>query len=479
MKKPMKKGVKIFLIVLIVMVLLGICFAFVALYAHREFTKEKSWLPPEFPPQEQSVTDLPDNAHDAYEYVMRLYNEALHASHVEGSWHTDVDLSGEIVTPFSETDAAIISMIRDGAAGQIQSLYPNVNGVRMTDEKADDLPEITLEEADVLEYVYTPDTVFNRRGEYVSDEYEIVFKVDPAFEKTDDILHGEIYNGICERLKDAMTVDEVDLETQEVEIRFVIDRLSDEMLRASVSRSYAVHAKVTLSDDYADLLENGEKTAEISLPYRATEQVSFKWYGMRFTEPYLETNPDDIITLPLDIRVNDASVQGEDFVLTFTPDDPETMTIEPDGLMTVRKTNAVSETDGVKLKAKMEYDGLTFEDEIIIYITELDKTTAGVRFWKDAAEVPVGKTVLLPADIRVPVNEQADNRDEEEYELIIEVSDPEALEIEQDDKDLYATAKKQVDGPVTVSVTMKCGGHTYSAELPVTITLEKEAENNG
>ena len=71
MSKPMKKGVKIFLVVLIVLVLVGLCFASVAIYARMQFNKEKSWLPPVFTPQQASVTELPDNAHDAYAYVIR------------------------------------------------------------------------------------------------------------------------------------------------------------------------------------------------------------------------------------------------------------------------------------------------------------------------------------------------------------------------------------------------------------------------
>jgi hypothetical protein len=87
--------------------------------------------------------------------------------------------------------------------------------------------------------------------------------------------------------------------------------------------------------------------------------------------------------------------------------------------------------------------------------------------------------VLLPAEIRVPINEQADNKDEEEYELEIEISDEDVLSVEVDGKDLYATAKKVTDQPVTVRMIMKCGGHTYTAEIPVTVTAAKEAENNG
>ncbi len=476
----MKKGTKIVLGLLIVAVLLGICFLCVALYAKNEFNKERSWLPPKFSPQQASVTQLPDNVHDAYEYAMRLYNEALHSDAVEGSWHTDIDLGGDYTTPFNETDNAFFGRILSGAAGAVQGLYPNVSGAKMTEEAAEDLPEIDLEESDILEYVYDPACLFNRKGEYVSDTYEIVFRVDPAFEDADEIRNGGVYAGIRDALKEALTVNDVDLDVQNVEIRFRIDRLSDQMLSADVSRSYKVTADVTLTDDYAPLLgDSGQKDLSVTLPYRATEKVSFKWYGVRFLVDYLEQKPDDIVTLPLEIHVNDASVQDEDFTVTYTISDPDTMEIDREGTMTVNRVGATSETDGVTVTATLDYEGKTYSDDLIVYVTKLAKTTAGVRFYEDSFSVAVGATAPMPSDIRVPVNESAESRSEEEYELFIEISDPDALSVEIDGKELYATGLKATDAPVTVSVRMECGGHTYQTEIPVTVTQGTEAENNG
>ena len=480
MKKPLSKGIKIFLVVLIVAALLAICFTCVALYAKNEFEKEKSWLPPKLFPQQSSVTELPDNTHDAYEYVMRLYQEALHSDITEGSWHTEVDLGGDMSLPFSEADNSIVRMIRDRAAGAVQALYPNASGVKMTEEKAEDLPEIALQESDINEYVYDPEALFNRKGEYLSDTYEIVFKIDPSYENADEIRHGSVYTGICDLLKDAMTVNSVDLDVKEVEMRFYVDRLTDKMLNVDVSRSYEIKADVALTDDYAPLMgENGAENVSVSLPYKATEKISFKWYGLRFLEDYLEQEPDDIVTLPLEIHVNDASVQGEDFTLTYTPSDQEAVKIDDEGSMTVLKKTDTSDTEGVTITAVLSYEGKTYQDELIVYISELDKATAGVRFYEDAFTVTAGSTVPLPSDVRVPVNEAAESKLEEEYELDCKTSDPDALTIEADGKDLYVTAIKATDAPVTVYVTMNCGGHTYQAEIPVTITERTEAENNG
>ena len=203
------------------------------------------------------------------------------------------------------------------------------------------------------------------------------------------------------------------------------------------------------------------------------------WYGLHFNEDYLEQRPDDITTLPLEIHVNNASVQGEDFTVTYDVSDPATLEIDEDAVMTVKKTNDVSSTDGVTVTATLQYEGKTYSDDITIYITKLEKTTTGVRFWKESADLSVGSTAPLPVEIRVPVNEQSELRTEEEYDLFVDVSDPEALSIEVDGKDLYATALRSAAAPVTVSVTLKCGGHTYEAELPVNITEGTEATTNG
>ena len=50
-------------------------------------------------------------------------------------------------------------------------------------------------------------------------------------------------------------------------------------------------------------------------------------------------------------------------------------------------------------------------------------------------------------------------------------------ELEKTDQILRSL--KAADAPVTVTVTMNCGGHTYRAEIPVTITNGTEADKNG
>ena len=480
MSKPMKKGVKVLLILLIVLVLLAACFLSVALYARMEFKKERSWLPPEFTPQQASVTELPDNAHDAYVYAMRLYNEAVASDITEGSWRTEVDLGGDAEVPFADADRTVFDDIRAEATGAVQAMYPTVSGAKMSDESADDIPVIDLKEEDILEYVYDPAEIFNRKGEYIKDSYELVFKVAPAYENTDDVIGGDVYNGICDAVKDALTVNSADIDVREVEIRFTVDRLSDHLTNVVVTRGLDVRANVTFTDAYGALLKDaGNDPVDVTLPYRATEHIDFMWYGLRFTEDYLEQKPADIIPLPIEVHVNGAAVQGKDFELEYDISAPETMKIDDDNVLTVERVSETSDTEGVTVTATLTYEGKTYTDDILIYVTELDKTTTGVRFWKDGFSVAVGETALLPAEIRIPVNEQSEQRSEEEYEMDITVSDPDALTVEADDKDLYCTALKAADAPVTVSVEIRCGGHTYNAELPVTITEGTEVTDNG
>ena len=478
MSKPMKKGVKITLILLIVIVLLIACFISVAIYARIEFQKERTWFPPEFSPQQASVTELPDNIHDAYTYVMKLYNETVNSDVTEGSWHTDVDLGGDVELPFREADKKVFDEIRSETAGKLRALYPDINSVKMSEEDADEVPEVNLEESEILEYIYDPAAIFNRKGEYNSNTYELVFKVSPAFEKTEDILQSDVYKAICEELKDALTINSAKIDVKEVEIRFRVDRLTDQLLSVEIMRFSDVTADVTLTEAYSALLENGDRLT-VTLPYRATEHIDFMWYGLRFTDDFLEQKPNDITPLPLDVHVNGAAVRGEDFDIEFEISHPETLTIDDDLVMTINRVNDISGTEGVTITATLLYEGKTWSDDLTVYITEMDKTTTGVRFWKDSYTIAYGSTEPLPVEIRVPVNEQSEQRTEEEYELIVDVSDTEALSIEVDNKDLYCTALKATADPVTVSVTLKCGGHTYNAEMPVTITERKEVTDNG
>ena len=189
MSKPLKKGTKIFLAILIVAVLLCACFVSVAIYARNEFKKERSWIPLQLSPQKSSVTELPDNAHDAYEYVMRLYDEALRSDIVEAGWYTDVDLNGDMQLPFAEVDNGLVNDIRGEAVGAVKALYPDESGVTLSDERHADIPAVNLQENEILEYAYNADDIFTRKGEYRSDTYEIVFKVDPAFEDVEELLH--------------------------------------------------------------------------------------------------------------------------------------------------------------------------------------------------------------------------------------------------------------------------------------------------
>ena len=82
-------------------------------------------------------------------------------------------------------------------------------------------------------------------------------------------------------------------------------------------------------------------------------------------------------SLPADVRVNSGASQDE-FKLTFTPSIENAVTIDEDGVMTVNKNalkNLGVTEETMTIEMKLEYEGKTFTDELIIYLTELEVET--------------------------------------------------------------------------------------------------------
>lgn len=462
--KPMKKGLKIFLIVFIVIVLLGICFGSLALYAKHEFEKDKFWLP--YVPQKQSVTELPETADEAVAYVSRLYAEAVVSDEAEGSWRTDVDLGGEM--KFSSSmpgnDAAVIDFIRGGAAGKIAPLYPSASGVLMKD--AEEVPVLELESGDVLDYPYDPNSIFNTDGTYKSDEYVIEFTVDPASVDADALKDGDVCKGTLELIAPAASVDELNITPTAVSMRFKIDRLTDRLRSAEIVRTYEISATVRFAGEYAAI---SAEPVEVELPYKTTQHVDFKWYGARFLQGDIAVTHDDIEMLPVEISVNDGAEKGKDFNLTFTYSVPDLMEVDDEVVLHVHGRH--DKDDPVTVGMKLEYDGHVYTDEINVYITDLEMVKTGVQFPFKEVEAAVGSSVHLITDLRVP-----EETKEEDYTLTYETSAPDAVSI---DEHGLITVHKAVSGPVTVKVTLECSGHTYSDEMTVRITAETEGTTNG
>lgn len=365
-EKPMKKPVKIVLIVLLVLVLLGICFGSVALYAHNEIHKERFTVPEADPLP--SATALPTEKGAVAGYITALYDKTVNADDVEASWHTDVNLSGEIETPFAEADRDVISYIRDQTAGQIAGLYPNVKDA--IGDKS--ILDFSLLPSAFIDYTAQQGKT-NDAGETTEEDfYFIDAQLDPARLNTADVMKSDIYAAVTEKLAPAMTVTACEAEPVSATISYKIDRVQDHLLNVDYTRAYRIRATVTLNGEYKALLPEGD-TAEITLPYEVTERISFLHYGARFTERVMVVNPDDMKALPADVKV-DAAATKDDYTLTFDVSDPEALRVDPDGVMTVSHK---AKEEPVTVTMTLEYDGHTYTDTMTIYITELEVATDG------------------------------------------------------------------------------------------------------
>lgn len=362
MSKPMKKSSKIALIVLVVLVLLGICFTTVGLYAKNEINKPRFSLPEQ--PLQPSVTPLPADAAQGAAYIERLF-QATRADDVETTWYTDVNLGGDAQLPFADADNALLLFIRDQAAGQIAALYPSLtDAVTLAVDAAPRLPL----DAPVIEFTAEQGRTDDAGNVTEDDFYFITLTLDPASIDTQAMTTGEVYQGITEILAPAASMDEIHLEATNLTVSAKIDRVTDQLLTVDVTRTFEAQAALTLTDAYAALA--AEKTANVTLPYETTEHFSFRHYGARFTERAMAVTPGDMKALPAAVTVNAAATK-EDYKLTFDVSQPETMTIDADGVMNVLQAS----DKPVTITMTLDYDGHSYTDQLLVYITELEVET--------------------------------------------------------------------------------------------------------
>ena len=362
MSKPMKKTGKRLLIVLAILALLAGCFGAVAVYAKKEIEKPKFHLPETEPLP--SVTALPTEKEALVAYVSRLYEEAVASDEAEGAWRTDVDLGGEMTLPFAADDNAVVSLIRDGAAGSISAFYPSASGVKMS--TAEDAPALALAAAAVTDFTAAQGKVNDEGEAYDEDCYFVDLTLDPAAADVTAITVGDAYKGAMEALSAAVKTAEVSAEAETYEMHFRIDRVRDRLLSVEIRTELRLTVEAELTEAYAPLLESGTRMTA-RLPYATTAHVDFSWYGAAFTERAIAARAGDMTALPADVKVNGEATK-EDYVLTFTSTDPEAITIDEDGVMTVHK--APEET--VTVTMTLEYGGHTYTDDLTVYITELE-----------------------------------------------------------------------------------------------------------
>ena len=346
--------------------LLGICFGSVALYARNEINKPKFRLPEEEPVA--SASALPEDKESVAAYTSALFNKIWKADDVEASWHTDVNLGGDWTTPFDGPDQDLILYVRDRAGGQIADLYPRVD----SEIGNTSLLTFSVQPEEIVDFTATQGKVDEAGEPYDTDYYYIDISLDTASlaEEAARWQELDVYQAVAEKLSSAMTITDIEALPQEARISYKIDRVTDQVLNVDYTRRYQVKATVELTDDYAGLLKDGAKTAAIELPYEATERVSFRHYGARFTQRSMAVKNGDMKALPADVKVNAAATK-DDYTLTFTESDPAVISIDEDGVLSVIK----AAEEPVTVTMTLEYDGHTYTDTMTVYVTELEVET--------------------------------------------------------------------------------------------------------
>ena len=365
-KKPMKKWLRNLLIVLAVIVFAGLAVFFVKLYFDHENSKPKF----EFPPIEPrpSVSALPETKEDAYQYVSDLFDRAMSANDVELSWSTGVDLSGEMKTPFKKEDQDIVLFIRDRAQGQIGSLYPSVSGVIAS--QAEEKPELFFGLDSIVDFSSEQGHTNEDGTKWDEDYYYIYFNIDPSVLDIDEIKNGKVKAGIEETLASAMKISELDLKPDAIAVSFKVDRVTDQLLSVDIRREYTVTSTVELQGEYATLAESG--TADIEFPYKANENITFSHYGVRFLEQQIVAVDDDMQSLPVKVNIK-SDATPEEYKLSYEISAPDVLDVDSDVVMRVHK--AYIEDKPIEVKMILEFNGHTYSDSILVYVTEKEVPT--------------------------------------------------------------------------------------------------------
>ena len=144
---------------------------------------------------------------------------------------------------------------------------------------------------------------------------------------------------------------------------YEIDRVTDQLRSADITYVCRVHAQIRLTESYGALLP--QQTAQVELPFTRTEHIDFTRFGARFTERAVAVRPGNMQSLSADVRVP-ADASQDDFTLTFTPDVPDILRFDDDGVMTVLKAS----DDPVIVTMTLQYGGHTYTDSIKVYVTE-------------------------------------------------------------------------------------------------------------
>ena len=357
-KKKLKRGTKIFLGIVGVTLAVALCFGCIWLYLRHEQSKP-IFEEPELKPQ-VSLTELPASPDEAAAYIDRLYQTMTTADDVEGDWHTDVSL-GDITAPFGESDNALLQFFRAQAPGKIAAFYPSAGEVVMS--QVTDVPAFRIDPAKVLEYASHQGEITEENDD--SEHYYLDFTLTPDDVDPEAVKAGEVYQKIAETLSPALTIESFEISPAGETVNCTVDRLSDDLQSVKITKNYQVKASVRFGDDYAALSDGGK--ADVEFPYTTTENINFHHYRLRFFEKQLVAKPDDIKALPLDVMVHSTATK-EDYTLTFEASDPDAISIDETGVMTVH----AAREEAITITATLNYDGHTYSDTLTLYITELE-----------------------------------------------------------------------------------------------------------
>ena len=351
--------------VLIVVVLIGVCFLCVALYARHEINKPKFQMP-EFPQQPLLTQRLTDKD-AAAAYALQQYADTIGADNVEGSWKTELRLDGNWETPFSEADEAILLFIRDNAGETLASFYPNESNVRLTE--ASNVPQLNIQPSDVLDYDLTLGR-YNGDGQVVdTDRYFLTLTVDPAVVETQSLTDSETVRSIKNELSSVASLSNIEIKVKSFSICFAIDRIREELVSVDILRDLRVAAGFHLQDRSAALSDTPDGT--VVLPYGTVQKIGFKHYGAHFTERAIAVQPGDIKALPAAVRVANEATKA-DYTLRFVSSDPYALSFDEDGVMTVGKETS---DDPITVTMTLEYEGHTYTDDLIVYISQWEVAT--------------------------------------------------------------------------------------------------------
>ena len=369
-RKPLKKGLKIFLGILVAFVFIAACMGAVGLYLIHDKNKPVFELP-EIDPL-PAVTELPADSAEAAAYVNRLYESACKADDVEGAWHTEVAI-GTLQTPLNSADASMLQFFASQAQEQIAALYPQAAEQIMA--QTDLAPAFALDKKSVLTYsgkqlkVETEETDESaaEQEEDLPDHYELSFVCKPAEADADAVRNGEIYRSVTETLSPALSVESFDIQSETKEVTCTIDRPTDDLLNLTVKTSYTLTVLARFSDAYAAL---GSDPVEITVPYETKLVIDLQHYGARFTEQQLAVNKGAMQALPMEVIVHSTATK-DDYTLTFDISNPAAIEVDADGVLRVQEVC----DEPVTITMTLQYDDHTYTDAITVYITELDLPT--------------------------------------------------------------------------------------------------------